>query len=159
MDGHRHCCNDPHHQHDFPTDLKPEELREPASPARRGFFRGALASGAATALGGLGAASLAHAQTEVGRSTLSHYHIPATAETVHWGYFSKLLKPAVEVQSGDFVTVETLTHHANDDAERMIKGDPGAESVYFWDKTRKGVARRADAPVHLHRFYRHADRL
>ena len=156
MDGHRHCCNDPHHQHDIPTDLKPEELREPASPARRGFFRGALASGAATALGGLGAASLAHAQTEVGRSTLSHYHIPATAETVHWGYFSKLLKPAVEVQSGDFVTVETLTHHANDDAERMIKGDPGAESVYFWDKTRKGVDRRGAGPMDASLFGRGA---
>ena len=37
----------------------------------------------------------------------------------------------VEVESGDFVTIETLTHHANDDAERMVKGDPGAESVFY----------------------------
>ena len=50
------------------------------------------------------------------RSTINHYHVPATAETVHWGYFSKSLKPLVEVESGDFVTIETLTHHANDDA-------------------------------------------
>jgi len=51
--------------------------------------------------------------------TSNHYYVPATDKTVHWGYFSKLLKPLVEVSSGDFVTVETLTHHANDDADRM----------------------------------------
>jgi hypothetical protein len=32
--------------------------------------------------------------------------------------FSKLLKPQLEVDSGDYVTIEALTHHANDDAER-----------------------------------------
>jgi acetamidase/formamidase len=66
---------------------------------------------------------------------------------VHWGYFSKLLKPQVEVSSGDFVTIEVLTHHANDDAERMVKGDAGAESVFFWDKQRKGVDRRGAGPM------------
>ena len=30
-----------------------------------------------------------------------HHYLPATAETVHWGYFSKLLKPAVEINSGN----------------------------------------------------------
>jgi len=25
------------------------------------------------------------------RSTINHYHIAATADTVHWGYFSKNL--------------------------------------------------------------------
>ena len=35
-----------------------------------------------------------------------------------------------------------LTHRANDDAERMVEGDPAAESVFFWDKTRNGVDRR-----------------
>ena len=53
----------------------------------------------------------------------------------------------MEVDSGDYVTIETLTHHANDDAERMIKGDPGAESVYYWDKDqeeRRPPRRRAD---------------
>ena len=68
-----------------------------------------------------------------------HHHLPANADTVHWGYFSKNLKPQLEVESGDFVTIETLTHQASDDHERMIKGDPGAESVYLWTKDRKGV--------------------
>ncbi len=35
----------------------------------------------------------------------------------------------------------------HDDLERMVKGDPGAESVYFWDKTRKGVNRRGAGPM------------
>ena len=127
----------------------------PSDSSRRNFLQGALATGAAT-LGGLTASSLAHAQTGLQRSTISHYHVPATAETVHWGYFSKNLKPLVEVQSGDFVTIETLTHHANDDAERMVKGDPGAESVFFWDKTRKGVNRRGAGPMDASLFGRGA---
>jgi hypothetical protein len=65
---------------------------------------------------------------------------------VHWGYFSKKLKPQVEIDPGDFVTIEALTHHAGDDWDRMIKGDPGAESVYLWTKDKKGVNRRGAGP-------------
>jgi hypothetical protein len=32
---------------------------------------------------------------------------------VHWGFFSKSLPPLIEVSSGDFVTIETVTHPAN----------------------------------------------
>jgi hypothetical protein len=71
----------------------------------------------------------------------------STADTVHWGYFSKKLKPQVEIDSGDFITIEALTHHANDDAERMVKGDPGAESVFLWTKDKKGVNRRGAGPM------------
>ena len=76
-----------------------------------------------------------------------HHLLPANNETVHWGYFSKSLTPRLVVQSGDVVTVETLTHHAADDLERMVKGDPGAESVYYWDSERKGVNRRGAGPL------------
>lgn len=123
---------------------------------RRSFLQGGAVAGAAAALGSLGAASLSHAQTSIKRGTLSHYHVPATDKTVHWGYFSKTLKPLVEVESGDFVTIETLTHHANDDAERMVKGDPGAESVFYWDKKRKGVDRRGAGPMDASLFGRGA---
>ena len=51
------------------------------------------------------------------------------------------------MNSGDYVTIEALTHHANDDTERMVKGDPGAESVYLWTKDKKGVNRRGAGPV------------
>ncbi len=73
--------------------------------------------------------------------------LPANAETVHWGYFSQALAPKLTIDSGDTVTVETLTHHANDDAERMVQGDPGAESVFAWSKGSKGVDRRGAGPM------------
>ncbi|MCJ2182316.1 acetamidase/formamidase family protein [Novosphingobium sp. 1949] len=78
---------------------------------------------------------------------IRHHHLPVSPETVHWGYFSKDLKPALRVRSGDFVTIETLTHHANDDAERMVHGDCGAESVYRWDESGKAVNRRGAGPI------------
>ena len=77
---------------------------------------------------------------------LNHYLVPATAATVHWGYFSRSLKPVLTVASGDFVTIETLTHHAYDDHPRMIEGDPGAESVFLWTKDAKNVDRRGAGP-------------
>src|SRR5438876_626887 len=113
---------------------------------RRDFLKGAVVAGGAAASLGLGAVA---AQAQPGRvpGTLNHYYVPATDKTVHWGYFSKLLKPLVEVSSGDFVTIDVLTHHANDDAERMVKGDPGAEAVFYWDRQRKGVDRRGAGPM------------
>src|SRR5712672_3284454 len=80
-------------------------------------------------------------------SRVNHYVVPATAETVHWGYFSRSLKPVLAVDSGDFVTIETLTHHAYDDHARMIAGDPGAESVFLWTKDAKNVDRRGAGPM------------
>ncbi len=72
----------------------------------------------------------------------SHIYLPANADTVHWGYFSKDLAPKAEINSGDYATIEVLTHHANDDAERMVHGDPGAESVFHWTKEHKAIDRR-----------------
>src|SRR4051794_28184306 len=76
-----------------------------------------------------------------------HHLVPATPETVHWGYFSKSLAPVVSVESGDLVTIETLTHHAYDDHARMIAGDPGAESVFHWTRDAKNVDRRGAGPM------------
>jgi acetamidase/formamidase len=78
---------------------------------------------------------------------MAHHVVPATPETVHWGYFSRSLKPVLSIASGDFVTIETLTHHAYDDHARMIAGDPGAESVFYWTKDRKNVDRRGAGPL------------
>ncbi|PTW52233.1 acetamidase/formamidase family protein [Rhodovulum kholense] len=58
------------------------------------------------------------------------------------GYSSKTLAPRIETDSGDIVPPETLSHHADDDLERMVHGDEGAESVCLWTKDRKGVDRR-----------------
>ncbi|MCJ2179443.1 acetamidase/formamidase family protein [Novosphingobium album (ex Hu et al. 2023)] len=83
-----------------------------------------------------------------------HHHLPVSPETVHWGYLSKDLKPALHVRSGDFITIETLTHHANDDPERMVQGDAGAESVYHWDECGKAVDRRGAGPMDASAFGR-----
>jgi len=114
---------------------------------RRAFLKSsfaATAGAAALATTGISLVTPALAQSSAARrpGQPRYHHLPVNADTVHWGYFSKLLKPQVEVESGDFVTIETLTHHANDDAERMVKGDPGAESVFLWSKEKKGVMRR-----------------
>lgn len=112
--------------------------RRDMEPERRSFLKSSfVATGGAAALaaGGLSLVNPALAQSSARRlKQTAHYHLPANAETIHWGYFSKTLKPQVEIESGDFVTIETLTHHANDDAERMVTGDPGAESVFLWTK-------------------------
>ncbi|MGK6320315.1 acetamidase/formamidase family protein [Sphingomonas sp. DT-204] len=76
-----------------------------------------------------------------------HHHLPVSPQTVHWGYLSRSLKPVLHVCSEDFVTVETLTHHANDDPERMVEGDPGASSVYHWDAGGKAIDRRGAGPI------------
>jgi hypothetical protein len=114
--------------------LHRQKLMDDLSHERRAFLKSAfvVTGGAATLGAGGGLISSAAAQTMAARpaGTQPAYHyLPATADTVHWGYFSKLLKPQVEINSGDFITIEALTHHANDDAERMVQGDPGAVSV------------------------------
>jgi acetamidase/formamidase len=72
----------------------------------------------------------------------NHVYLPANADNVHWGYFSSALKAKATIASGDLATIEVLTHHANDDAERMVRGDAGAESVFAWTSSTKGVDRR-----------------
>jgi acetamidase/formamidase len=131
-------------------ELHRQKLIEELDSERRSFLKSAFAaSGSAAAAWAAGGALVApaSAQSAARPGKPAYHYLPATAETVHWGYFSKLLKPQLEIDSGDYVTIEALTHHANDDAERMIKGDPGAESVFLWTKEKKGVDRRGAGPV------------
>ncbi|WP_339039603.1 acetamidase/formamidase family protein [Bradyrhizobium symbiodeficiens] len=85
-----------------------------------------------------------------------HHHLPIEANRVHWGYFSRSLKPQLEIASGDTVTIETLTQHASDDPELMIAGDAAAESVFGWTKARKNVDRRGAGPMDASVFGRGA---
>lgn len=98
---------------------------------------GLLGFGVAAVLG-LGSLMLNGALAQ----TPTEHYLPANADTVHWGYFSQFLEPKLTVNSGDIVTIETLTHHANDDASLMVQGDLGAESVFRWTPEGKGVDRR-----------------
>ena len=78
---------------------------------------------------------------------MKYHTLPVSPATVHWGYFSKAVVPSLTVRSGDRVTIETLTHHANDDYERMVADDPGAEAVFHWTRENKGVVRRGAGPT------------
>lgn len=86
----------------------------------------------------------------------SRFHLPVSAQSVHWGYLSKNLPPVLTVVDGATVTVETLTQHAGDDHERMILGDPGAESVFAWTRDAKAVDRRGAGPMNASIFGRGA---
>jgi acetamidase/formamidase len=48
------------------------------------------------------------------------HYLRATPETVHWGFFSPELKPALTVKSGDLIQAQAVTHHAGDDPELMF---------------------------------------
>jgi len=48
------------------------------------------------------------------------HQLPATAQTVHWGYFDPALAPALRVRSGDLIQAEAITHHAGDAPELMM---------------------------------------
>jgi acetamidase/formamidase len=76
-----------------------------------------------------------------------HWYVPASDRTVHWGYFSRQLEPLIEIASGDYLTLECLTHQAGDDPARMIHGDRGIESVYHWTREQKNVKRRGAGPM------------
>ena len=94
-------------------------------------------------LAAIGAPALAHAQTAVPRTTLNHFQVPAGDKTVHWGYFSK--NPAGGQVSGDFVTIETVTQYANDDAERTA-GYPGGVDLLL-GRQAQGLDRRGAGPM------------
>jgi acetamidase/formamidase len=127
-------------------------FKEDLNHERRSFLKSSFVAGggaAALTAGGLSLVTPALAQATAARQpkTPGYHYLPANADTVHWGYFSRSLKPQVEIDSGDIVTIEALTHHAGDDLERMVEGDEGAESVFLWTKDKKGVDRRGAGPT------------
>src|SRR5271166_864007 len=145
MEDHPMCAGDDRNCPEF--ELHHQKLLDDLDSERRSFLKSAfVAGGGAAAWAASGTlASPASAETRAGQPT--YHYLPANADTVHWGYFSKLLKPQLEVDSGDYVTIEAVTHHAGDDTERMVKGDPGVESIYLWTKDKKGVNRRGAGPM------------
>src|ERR1044072_9877607 len=40
---------------------------------------------------------------------MAHHHLKSSPETCHWGFFEAKLKPVLTVDSGDEVTVETIS--------------------------------------------------
>lgn len=48
------------------------------------------------------------------------HRLPATPQTVHWGYFDPSIAPALRIKSGDLVQAEAITHHAGDAPDLMM---------------------------------------
>src|SRR5262245_8911002 len=96
---------------DFAKHLRAFE--EDISLERRSFLRSSfVAAGGVAALGagaGMSLVTPALAQATAARQPAqrAYHYLPANADTVHWGYFSKTLAPKVEIDSGDIVTIET----------------------------------------------------
>ena len=42
-------------------------------------------------------------------------------------YYFSALNPAAVINSGDEIVVETATHQAGDDYDKMVRGDPAME--------------------------------
>ena len=40
---------------------------------------------------------------------MAHHHLRSSPETCHWGFFEAKLKPVLTIDSGDEVTVETIS--------------------------------------------------
>jgi hypothetical protein len=129
------CSGDEHNCPQF--ELHGKKLLDDLDGERRSFLKSAfVAGGGAAAWAASGTlTSPASAQTRAGQPT--YHYLPATADTVHWGYFSKLLKPQLEVESRDYVTIEVVTHHAGDDTERMVKAIRASRAFICGPRTRK----------------------
>jgi hypothetical protein len=59
---------------------------------------------------------------------VSLHQLPATPQTVHWGYFDNGLEPTLTVASGDLVQIEAITHQAGDAPDLLM--DEGICTIY-----------------------------
>ncbi|KAK9837996.1 hypothetical protein WJX74_009260 [Apatococcus lobatus] len=75
-------------------------------------------------------------------SSVAVHVLAANATTVHWGYTFAGLEPAIAINSGSEILVETATQHAGDDFAKMIQGDPGIEDIYYWGSEGPRVSTR-----------------
>lgn len=147
-----------------PREFRQQEVERATAPSaavgQRGWPQQALAHSRAHQPSSTIRKSLTRAGAETGepnpKADQTHHHLPVEAARVHWGYFSRMLAPQIEIGSGDTITIETLTQHASDDPERMIAGDAGAESVFGWTSRRKNVDRRGAGPMDASVFGRGA---
>jgi acetamidase/formamidase len=66
------------------------------------------------------------------KRTESGLHLGCSPETVHWGYLSGAIEPVAFVQSGDTVTIDTVSHEG-------LMPDQGAPHDFF---QRRGIAQQ-----------------
>ncbi|ERG94156.1 acetamidase/formamidase family protein [Haloquadratum walsbyi] len=56
------------------------------------------------------------------------HKIDAAPETVNWGFFDNSTEPVCRIESGDIVSIETVTHQAGDAPDYLM--DPTIENIY-----------------------------
>ncbi|WP_375465211.1 acetamidase/formamidase family protein [uncultured Methylobacterium sp.] len=56
------------------------------------------------------------------------HDLKATPETIQWGAFDAATEPVCRIRSGDFVTIECLTHHAGDAPDLLM--DDAIRRIY-----------------------------
>src|ERR1700716_105674 len=106
------CAGDDKNCPEF--ELHHRKFKETLDRERRSFLRSSFAAAGGAAAMTAGGISLVTPQMAAAAeknqpAKRSYHHLPANADTVHWGYFSKKLKPQVEIDSGDFITIEALS--------------------------------------------------
>ena len=58
----------------------------------------------------------------------TRHHLPATPATCYWGYLDRDQPPCLEVERGDIVHVEAITHHAGDAPDLLM--DDGIRAIW-----------------------------
>ncbi|MFT3964547.1 MAG: acetamidase/formamidase family protein [Sphingobium sp.] len=77
------------------------------------------------------------------------HFLRATPETVHWGYFSPEIKPALVVKSGDLIQAQAVTHHAGDDPALMFDEDIHRIFTEIDPATRAPGCHIMTGPIHV----------
>lgn len=67
--------------------------------------------------------------TDVNDGKPRHHYLAASTETIHRGFFSKILKPVLEINSCDIVTIETLSPFSSG-IEGIIRGSTSGAPAF-----------------------------
>ena len=62
------------------------------------------------------------------RSSGAHHVLPATPDSVYWGYIDRDETPRLTIRSGDTIDVEAITHHAGDAPDLLM--DEGIHAIW-----------------------------
>jgi acetamidase/formamidase len=79
--------------------------------------------------------------------TPTMHRLAATPETIHWGFFSSRLRPVLHIRSGDYVHIETITHHAGDAPDVLI--DAGIAPIFEQVTDRGPGPHILTGPIHV----------
>ncbi len=82
-------------------------------------------------------------------ATPARHKLPATPETVYWGYIDRDQPPCITVNDGDIIEVEAVTHHAGDAPDLLM--DDGIRSIWsaIAEPTRGPGVHILTGPIHV----------